>query len=221
MASPPDMDPSELWLALTQMPRPHRRVDLPRCIPGTKTPIGEVLIQVLTQEEQMAVNAEADRFTKKLLQDPQKRDEANLGYQHTFSNEVALQILYRVCRDVNDVNRPAFPSPKLMRQFLTADEVGVMFQQYMVVQLELGPIVADMSDEEMEAWIRRIASGGSAFPFVSLSPEQQTRLVLFMASRLCSLWTAMSSAGLPPDDPTPSETAENTDAGVEDITPES
>ncbi len=198
MAGPPDnVEASELWLALTQIPRPHKMVDIPRCFPGTDTPVGQVAMWPLTQEEQMAVNAEADRFTKKLLQDPQKRDEANLGYQHTFANEVAVQILSRVCRDVKDLSKPAFPSPKQMRQHLTADEVGVMFSQYLVIQLELGPIVAEMSDEEMEGWIKRIVVGGSAFPFASLSAEAQSRLVLFMASRLCSLQTATSLPGLP------------------------
>jgi hypothetical protein len=207
MAGPPDMDPSALWLALTKMPRPHKLVDIPRNFPGTTTPIGQVAMWPLSQEEQMAVNAEADRFTKKLLQDPQKRDEANLGYQHTFSLEAAVQILSRACRDVTDLNRPAFPSPKQMRQHLTADEIGVMYQQYMTVQLELGPIVAFMSDDEMEGWIRRIAAGGSAFPFASLSWEAQQRLVLSMASRLASYLTDTSSAGLPPGEPPMSDAA--------------
>ncbi len=202
------MPASELWLALTQVPRPHKRVEIPRCLPGTNISIGEVFMTPLTQEETMACNAEADRFTKKLLQDPQKRDEANLGYQHTFANEVALQILSRVCRDVNDIARPAFPSPKLMRSTLTADEVGVMFSQYLTVQLELGPIVADMSEEEMESWIKRLAVGGSAFPFASLSPELQSRLVLYMAVRLANSQTGMSSAGSQPDEPMLNATSE-------------
>ncbi len=206
MAGPPDnLEASELWLALTQLPRPHKLVDIPRCFPGTDTPVGQVAIWPLSQEEQMAVNAEADRFTKKLLQDPQKRDEANLGYQHTFANEVAVQILSRVCRDANDLTKPAFPSPKQMRQHLTADEVGVMFQQYLTVQLELGPIVAEMSDKEMEGWVKRIASGGSAFPFDSLSWEMQQKLVLFMASRLASYWTDTSSVGSQPEEQPTSE----------------
>lgn len=202
MAGPPDnIDASELWLALTQLPRPHKLVDIPRCLPGTNISVGQVAMWPLSQEETMACNAEADRFTKKLMQDPQKREEANLGYQHTYANEVAVQILSRVCRDVNDLKKAAFPSPKQMRSTFTADEIGVMFSQYLTVQLELGPIVADMSEEEMEAWIRKIASGGSAFPFVSLSPDLQSRLVLYMAVQYSNLQTAKSSAGSQPDEP--------------------
>ncbi len=216
MAGPPDMPASELWLALTQIPRPSKRVDIPRCFPGTTTPIGEVFMHPLTQEEQMAVNAEADRFTKKLLQDPQRRDEANLGYQHTFANEVAVQILSRVCRDINDISKPAFPSPKLMRQFLTADEIGVMFQQYLTIQLELGPIVAEMSEEEMEGWVKRLAVGGSAFPFASLSWEAQQTLVLSMARRLASYLTDTSSVGSQPGEQPQNEQKETAEEMSED-----
>lgn len=198
-AEPEKLEPSELWLALTALPRPHREVPIPRFIPGTETPIGNVAMWPLTQEEQMACNAEADRWTKGLLRDPQKKDEANLGYQHTYTNEVAIQVLYRACRDAKNIERPAFPSPSLMRQNLSTDEIGVLFSTYCTVQSELGPIRAYMSTEERDALILRLVEGGSAFPFDSLSWEQQRTLVLTLASQVVSCWTVMSSAGLPLD----------------------
>ena len=199
----PEMTPTDLWLALTAIPRPVREVPLPRCIPGTETPVGHVVMWPLTQEEQVAANADADRYAKSILRDAQKKDEVNLGYHHTFTNEVAVQVLHRACRDPRSAEdgykRAAFPSPKLLRQNLTTDEIGVLFAQFCTVQSELGPIRAHLSKEEAEALILRIAEGGSAFPFDSLSWEQQRSLVLSMASRLTACWTAMSSAGLPLD----------------------
>jgi len=197
---PEDVPATALWLALTAIPRPHKLVDFPRRLPGTEESVGQVAMWPLTQEEQMACSAEADRFTKKLLKDGQKKDEANLGYETMFSNEVAVQILYRACRDATDLERPAFPSPSQLRQALTADEVGALFKHYLTVQLELGPIVAHLSDEEMEAWVKRIGEGGSAFPFDLLSWEMQRALVLFMASRLTSSPTDTLSAGSPPEE---------------------
>jgi hypothetical protein len=193
------VEASELWLALTALPRPHRTVPFPRMLPGTDTPVGELAIWPLSQEEQMAANSEADRFTKRLLKDPQQKDQANLGYHHTYSNEVAVQVLYRACRDPRNLERPAFPSPSLMRQRLSTDEVGVLFNHYCTVSSEIGPIVASMSKDEREAWILRLQEGGSAFPFDSLSWEQQRTLVLGMASQLVSCWMAMCSLGSPPD----------------------
>jgi hypothetical protein len=155
-----------------------------------------LVVWPLTQEEQMAANTAADRFAKELMKDPQKRDEANLGYHHTYTNEVAVQVLFRACRDAKNIERPAFPSPSLMRQRLTTDEIGVLFNQYCTIQAELGPIVAHMSKEETEALIVRLVEGGSAFPFDSLSWETQRALVSSLASQLVSCWTAMSSVGL-------------------------
>jgi hypothetical protein len=195
-----EMAPSELWLALQQIPRPTREVPFPRNIPGTDQPVGHVLMWPLTQEEQMAANAEADRWTKKLLADPQKKEEANLGYAHTYTNEVAVQVLVRACRDVkSEGTRPAFPSANQMRAVFSTDEIGVLFSQYCTVQSELGPIRAHMSKEEADAWIVRLAQGGSTFPLDSLSLGLQRTLVLTMASQLVSCWTAMSSAGLQPE----------------------
>ena len=192
-------DPSELWLALQSCPRPWRAVDVPRRLPGTGQPVGQVAMWPLTQEEQMASNAEADRFTKALLKDPQREGEANLGYAHTYSNEVAVQVLYRACRDINDRKRPAFPSPTLMRAAFSTDEIGVLFNSYCTVQLELGPIIAYMTSEEMEGLIVKLYKGGSNFPFDSLSWEQQKTLLSFLVSQVVNFWTAMFSVGSPPD----------------------
>lgn len=199
MPEPPEnIDASELWLALTTLPRPYRIVDMPRYLPGSNEPVGQLAIWPLTQEEQMACNAEADRFTKELLKDPQQKDQANLGYHHTFANETAVQVLSRACRDAKNVQRPAFPSPKMLRRTLTSDEVGVLFNSYLTVQSEVGPIVAYMTKDEMDAWVRRIGEGGSLFPLDVLSSEMRDQLVRHMASSLIACWTATTSAGSPP-----------------------
>jgi hypothetical protein len=205
MPGPPEnVEPNALWLALTAVPRPHRVVDLPRVFPGTGKSVGQVAIWPLTQEEQMICTAEADRFVKQVMKEAQKKDEENLGYRHMFSNENAVQILFRACRDASNppesLKLNAFPSTKGMRHELTADEISTLFEMYITVQLEVGPIVAYQTADEMEAWIRRIEEGGSTLPFDLLAPLAQKRLLTFMASQLVSFWTATSSAGSPPDD---------------------
>jgi len=196
---PEPMAPSALWAALTAVPRPSREVPLPRNLPGTDTPVGRVLVWPLTQEEQMACNTEADRFVRALMKEAVKKGEESLGYTHSFTNETAVQVLFRACRDPQDPKRPAFPSPAAMRGELTSDEVGVLFASYCTVQAELGPIRAYLTEEESEALILRLVEGGSAYPFDSLSWEAQRTLVSFLASRLASCWIAISSAGLPLD----------------------
>lgn len=213
MPGPPEnTEASELWLALTQVPRPHRIVDFPRNLPGTTTPVGQIAIWPLTQEEQVASNTEADRFTKSLLKEAQRKDDANLGYHHTYANETAVQVLFRACRDANNLQKAAFPSPTQLRQQLTADEVGVLFNSYLRVQSEVGPIAAYMTEDEMNAWLERLGEGGSAFPLDLVSWEMRDRLLMHSASLLCKYWKDTSSAGSPPET-TPSDSESEPQSG--------
>ncbi len=194
MAGLPDgIDGSELWRLLQLQPRPHRTVDFPRLLEDG-TPVGQVVIWVLTQEEQMAANAEAEKVSRRMLKDGKRGD---LGYEALFNNEGAVQVVFRACRDINDITKPAFPNPEVVRSKFTADEVGRLFEHYLTVQLELGPIIVGMEETEFEAWVTRIAEGG-AFFFDLLSPETQKALAISMASRLAKSLPGSGSAGTPP-----------------------
>lgn len=197
---PKEESGSEIWHLLTAIPRPSRKVALPRNLPGTNEPVGEVPIWPLTHGELIESNAAAEQRMRTLFKDENKKDELNLGYQHSFANELAVQHLWRACRDPNDLSKPAFPSPKAMSVQFTGDEIGVLYNHYLTVQSEIGPITSAMSDDEYEAWVRRIAEAGSADPFDSLSWDLQRTLVLGMAQQLASYWTAISSVGSQPDD---------------------
>lgn len=204
MSGPPkDTGPSELWVRLQEMPRPSRVVDFPRKMP-TGESVGQVAIWVLTQEEQMAAAAEAEKLAKRLVKDGKRED---LGYEALYADAVCVEVLARACRVDGELKRPAFPSAGQIRELLTVDEIAALFNHYLTVQLELGPTVARMSEQEMNAWVERLAEGGSAFPFDLLSSDLQKILVLFMARRLVSSSTDMSSAGSPLADE-PSDSAE-------------
>lgn len=206
---------SELWHLLTAVPRPHRKVPLPRNLPGTNEPIGEVPIVPLTHGELIESNAAAEQRMRTMFKDENKKDELNLGYQHSFANELAVQHLWRACRDPNDLDKPAFPSPKAMSLKMTGDEIGVLYNSFLTVQSELGPITSSMSDEEYEAWVRRISEAGTADPFDSLSWDLQRTLVVSMASQLASYWTDTSSAGSPPEEDTSKLSKEPSESELE------
>ena len=211
MAGPPDkVAPSDLFRLLSQLPRPQKTVAFPRKMLGTDESVGDLVMWPLSQNEQMASSAEADRFAKKLLREAQKKDEATLGYDSIYSNEVAVQVLLRACRDATDPKIQIFPSAAELRD-LSADEVGALFLIYCEVQAELGPVVTRMSKEEMEAWIVQLAEGGRHVPFSLLSSDSQLRLVSFMASQIVSSSMATSSAGSPPDELPPEESSEPTE----------
>ncbi len=201
-----DLKPTDLWLAITAMPRPSDVVDFPRKGKDGK-PIGQVRIQILTQEEQMLCSAEAERFTKKAIKDLPKGDEAQLGYQNVYNNSAAVEILFHACRQRDDAAKPFFPSRDVLRKYLTPDEVGVLMMNYYTVQAQRGPIVARMTEEEVEAWTVRLGEGGSRFPLDFLSLEALKDLAFILACQKHSSATDTSSPGSQPNEESP--TTEN------------
>lgn len=202
MSGPPkDLPASQLWLKLASTERPFKVVDFPRK-DSKGEPIGQLAIRVLTQEEQMICTSAAEDVTRKHLKEAKKED---LGYERLFTDAVCVEMLYRACRDSDDPSRPAFPTPKNIREQLTTDECAKLFEHYLTVQLELGPLVTQMSEEELEAWIDRLVEGGSAVPLALLASDLQQILVLYMAYQLRSLPTDKSSATSPPEEIMPGD----------------
>jgi hypothetical protein len=92
-----------------------------------------------------------------------------------------------------------FPTPKLLRTQLTQDEVGVLMNLYLTAQAELGPIVARMTDADVDAYVSRLVEAGNAVPLAFLSSEALNDLVMHLAYRLQPSTTDTSSPGEPPD----------------------
>lgn len=192
-------------MALSSKERPSQLVDFPR-YDAKGEPVGKLRIRVLTQEEQMACSAQAERIAREHLKEAKKDD---LGYERLFMDAMYVEVLLRACRDEADTNKSAFPSAKEIRKQLTTDECGVLFDHYLTTQLELGPLRCEMSDEELEAWITRLAEGGSAFPLALLSTDLQKVLIVYMACQLRTQPTANASAGTPLAEPSIESFAES------------
>lgn len=215
-----DLTPSELWAHLTALPRPSRLVDVPRTDPVTGKPVGQAAVVPLSQEEEMRCNAAAEQWARKALGEGTPALKESFGYESTYTNELAVQIVWHAYRRPEDLDLHAFPSPKLVRTTFTHDEVSALFKHYVTVKAEVGPVVATMTHAEMRTWIERLAEGGSAFPFDLLSPDMQSRLLLSMASELRDFWTGTSSPGSPRESaPEPAESDEAEDVVVESDEP--
>lgn len=193
-----NLNPQQLWAAITETPRPSVVVDFPRNGADGK-PIGQLRIQVLTQEEQLLCSAEAERFTKKAIKDLPKTDEAQLGYQNVYNNSAAVEVLFHACRRVDDPKEPFFPSREALKKYLTPDEVGILMMHYYTTQSELGPIVAHLSKEEVDAWVEKLAEGGSRYPLDLLSSEALKDLAFSLACRIHNSAMATSSHGSLPE----------------------
>ena len=198
--SPPDLPVGELFRRLIETPRPFEVVDFPRVDPITKQPIGQVAIWPITQSEIMAAQAAADDYARNLMRTKPSDGEARGGFDAIYSNASSIEVLCKACRCVEDLKMPAFPSPKLARQTLTADECTVLTRLYLQVQRKVGPIVDLMTKEEMDAWLARLGEEGQRFPLSLLASAQLEELVMHSASLLRSYSTATTSSGSPPSD---------------------
>ena len=216
---PANIDPLDLWAQINTLPRAHRVVPFPRNN-ADGLPIGNVAIVVLEGDEVTLSNINAEKYArdqyKKIVGELPKNDEVNEAYSKAFNARATREILYRSCKKAHEcepdergvclVNHDKlsafFPTQEAIGR-LTSDEQGVMMRHYMQTQAEVGPIVSNMSQDEMDAWIEVLGKGGSRAPLALLSLDQASGLLMYMASRMCALPTGTSSHGTPPESNTP------------------
>jgi hypothetical protein len=195
MMPPENIEPNDLWNQITAMPRPHRLVDFPRKNEQGE-PLCQVAIFVLTQGETQAATKATEAWVRKALKEESALPGANErseGYATLFETRAALEILCRACKRPGNLKLPFFPSPEKMSEFLSVDEVGVLYHSYLIVREELGPIVSKMGQEEMDAWVEKLAVGGAADPLSFISLAARSEFMMYLARQCWNARTANSS----------------------------
>jgi hypothetical protein len=214
---PPNIDSTDLWTRLTTLPRPHTEVAFPRKDPSTGLPMADkVAIWVLTESELMAARSSADAYAHEILLKPQKSGDANLGYQEIYRNSCVIEIVWRCCRSRLNIQVPAFPSTKAIRQVFTSDEIAVLFQAYCLWQRESGPILSLMDVAEKDAWLEVLRDGGSRVPLAQLASESVIDLLMHSVSRLPKSPEASGSPGSPPSESSSNTSQEKSNLSLEE-----
>ncbi|HTJ17829.1 MAG TPA: hypothetical protein VL494_13710 [Steroidobacteraceae bacterium] len=95
-------------------------------------------------------------------------------------------------KDVDDnpqVRYPrVWPDGEAVGKTLSADEVAFLFAAYTMVQHKFGPHEALVgTEEEINAWVKRLALGAADYPFLRLSSPQWVELLTGFATRLLDL----------------------------------
>jgi len=191
---PKDADPTDLWQRLSTRPRPSKVVPFP-VPPGEESP-GDLALVVLTESEMMQVRANADAAAKEALRGDIK--PGDLGYEDLYENEKAVQLVALAARKADDPTMLRFPSAKDLRKKLTTDEIGQIAADYTQFRLERGPFVSELTEPELEAWLKVLQEGASRVPFSRLRTEALIDLVMFLGSKVTQLM-ASGSAGSPPE----------------------
>lgn len=207
---PQDIEPSQLWSAIMTLPRAHRVVDFPR-YDADGNSVGKIAMVVLNGDEIELANVNAEKEVRaayeKTMGKIPKNDEVSLQ-QTVYNNRATREILFRACKDasecdpdnmgicrvVHEKQRAFFPTMQAIGK-LVSSESAVLMEHYLHTQVQLGPVVKLMSQEEMDAWLELLGQGGKLDPLASLSPEDLIRLLMYSASQLYPSRTDRDSAG--------------------------
>lgn len=159
-----------LFAELTKAPRPHIIVDFPRKNEGGE-PLCQIGLVVLNNYELMEAKTEAQKDVNRRLKEDMP-SKANLmpGYESLYSDALAIEILYRSCKNPTELAARFFPAKKSLG-LLSNDELGVLIEHYNTLTITRGPIIINMDDKEMEELMKKITDAGSngAFFLNSLS----------------------------------------------------
>lgn len=196
MQPPSDVPASELWLKLCESPRPSEVIDFPRK-DAMGRPLGKLRIQVLNMEDHDEARIRA-RFAlkdRKLTDD----DLNDLTIKEVYADRVARELLAIACTAVepikgSDKHGKVFPGADDIGKKLTADEINTLFTAYLMVQNKYGPYEGNIQGaDELNAWIKRLAEGGSAFPLAQRSWHQLVGLTMSLAERAYLLSEVLES----------------------------
>lgn len=194
---PEDVAPADLWQRLATDPRPSTPVDFPRKPPPGAAPYPQVHVRVLRQAEIMTCMAAADGYAREMLAN-QKGTVDGLGYHDLYTDAKVCELLWHACR--REDGAPVFVSSKGLRQLLNGDEIAVLFQSYTEWQNESGPVIATMTEPELDAWIDRLKEGAARLFLAQLSSEARTDLLMRSIARLQKSETGSSSRGSQPSE---------------------
>lgn len=191
---PKDVPPSELFLKLMERPVPSEVLDFPAKMPGG-TPLPRIRILVLRMDQHDDCRIRAREYLKskrkltdgdlathmggEILGDAVAREllaVAVVTEEQIGTDNLGAPVYGRVFRGAEDVNR------------LTADEIVILFNAYLVVQHKWGPFeVFAGTKEEQDAWISRLQEGAAALPLLDLPLPRLVDLLSSLAGRIYSL----------------------------------
>ncbi len=208
MSGPPtDISANELFLRLTERPRPSKVIPFPALDDASMGIPGEIRIQVLRKEDHdrarlmahQRLKTSAGRYGLGVLE---VKDMASPVVQEVLADLAGCEILALACMtpksQSDDADKPkyvrVFPDGDAVSKVLSADEIAVLFSAYLQVQHDFGPYEPLIAGEEdVSAWIRRLVEGADTLPFLRLSSPQWAELLNSLALRLYTLSDTLTS----------------------------
>ena len=195
MNPPTDISARALFLKLIERPYPSEIVPFPRFNAEGK-PICMVRIRVLPFEDHERAQLEAEkRIRGQFTPEEYAHAERTSSLRQIIDDAVTAELVAMVVMAVDPVE--GSDPPRYERLFanasevraLTADEVSTLFSMYLMVQARFGPYETSFrTEDEIKAWIQRLAEGAGAFPLAQIGSRQRDELLLCSAQRASLLY---------------------------------
>ncbi len=197
---PEHVKPGDLWAEIMSAPRSHRVRPYPaspeQIAANPKLADLEVAITPLTQQEVMICQIQAENFVKKHNKGSTDPELLKLAK--------SVEILQAAFKKADNVKQPFFSSTADIRKTLTPGIISTLLNMYCVVQVELEPMIYEMTEAEQEAWLDRLTRDGESYNQLSfLSYTALISLFKFLAKKaLENSAPANTSVGLPLEEST-------------------
>ena len=181
---------------------PNAVVDFPRyCEDGTAA--GRVYMRPLTQRELDCARSNAYAYVAECLANSK---ESKWKPEELDDNATVAEILAIACRDPEDPEKPFFEFGVANTRDCTTEELAQLFLSYNAIRERSYPTLAEMTEQEMWAWVKALEEGAENFPFTRLSRAKLEAFSLWAAkslvilSRLVIGMTSSSSQPSPSDE---------------------
>jgi len=173
----------------------HAVADYPR-YDDAGLPVAKVYVRLLTVAEQDLALANARLYVERLLASSKKDQALDWRPEELEHNARITEILAVACREPDDPDKPFFPhGVHEMREHCTPEELGGLANVYAKIAAQ-HPRLGDLTDGEIETFLRAVKEGTLEHPFSFCSREQLETLLDFCVRRLDE--TGALSTGLPP-----------------------
>jgi hypothetical protein len=174
-----DGDPSDAWVRrIMEIPRP---ISTPHILRARGQEVGTVVFQVLSAQELLSSLVTAHQQTTSIIGDDAK---GSVAYEEVYADQKALALIQLAVRQPDSPVFPVFPTVKSVRDNLTDDEAGVLLAAYNIFRRESGPILSEIGDGEMDAWIAVLREGKSRIVLSRLTSEALTDIVMYAVSKI-------------------------------------
>lgn len=188
-----ELPKKNLWQLLTSNERPIEIIEYPRYQNGKS--IGNIALRTLTQEDILRIQeASIKEFNRRVKTKEIDVSPESVRGRQLQENIYALHYVFEATRDADNIKLPAFPTVEHLSKEVHPDELAVLTLNIARHQKELGPVINDMTEDEMNDWITKIqqAAERGGYFLDSVLSEVQTKLLMYTVAQLRKLQTDKS-----------------------------